>query len=59
LGLLVIWIALLIPLTRGRRKAIPFGAASMFLALMIPFFWLGQGITELTILKSRELQDQC
>jgi hypothetical protein len=51
LALLVIWIALLIPLTRGRLKAIPFGAASMFLALMIPFFWLGPEITELTILK--------
>jgi hypothetical protein len=51
LGLLVIWVALLFPLARGTLKAIPFGAASMFLALMIPFFWLGPEITELTILK--------
>jgi hypothetical protein len=51
LGLLVIWVALLIPLARGTLKAIPLGAASMFLALMIPFFWLGPEITELTILK--------
>ena len=51
LALLVVWVALLIPLTRGTLKAIPFGAASMFLALMIPFFWLGPEITELTILK--------
>jgi chromosome segregation ATPase len=51
LGLLIIWAILLIPLTRGTLKAIPFGAASMFLALMIPFFWLGPEITELTILK--------
>jgi hypothetical protein len=51
LALLVIWVALLVPLSRGRLKAIPFGAASMFLALMIPFFWLGAEITELTILK--------
>jgi hypothetical protein len=49
--LLIIWAALLIPLTRGTLKAIPFGAASMFLALMIPFFWLGPEITELTISK--------
>jgi hypothetical protein len=51
LGLLAIWTALLIPLTRGTLKAIPFTAASLFLALMIPFFWLGPEITELTILK--------
>lgn len=51
LGLLVIWVALLFPLARGTLKAVPFGAASMFLALMIPFFWLGPEITELTILK--------
>ena len=51
LALLAIWVALLIPLARGTLKAIPFGAASMFLALMIPFFWLGPEITELTILK--------
>jgi hypothetical protein len=51
LALLVIWVALLIPLARGTLKAIPFGAASMFLARMIPFFWLGPEITELTILK--------
>jgi hypothetical protein len=51
LGLLVVWVALLFPLARGTLKAIPFGAASMFLALMIPFFWLGPEITELTILK--------
>src|ERR1700730_7868023 len=51
LGLLLIWVALLIPLAREALKAIPFGAASTFLALMIPFFWLGPEITELTILK--------
>jgi hypothetical protein len=51
LTLLAIWVVLLIPLARGTLKAIPFGAASMFLALMIPFFWLGPEITELTILK--------
>lgn len=51
LALLVIWVALLIPLARGTLKAIPFGAASMFLVLLIPFFWLGPEITELTILK--------
>ena len=38
LGLLIIWAILLIPLTRGTLKAIPFSAASMFLALMILFF---------------------
>jgi Skp family chaperone for outer membrane proteins len=51
LGLLVIWVVLLIPLARGILKATPFGLASMFLALMIPFFWLGPEITELTTLK--------
>jgi hypothetical protein len=51
LGLLAVWIALLIPLTSGKLKTISFGAASMFLALMIPFFWLGPETTELTILK--------
>lgn len=51
LALLVIWAALLVPLSRGTLKTVPFGAASMFLALMIPFFWLGPEITELTILK--------
>lgn len=51
LALLVIWVALLVPLSRGTLKTVPFGAASMFLALMIPFFWLGPEITELTILK--------
>jgi hypothetical protein len=52
LALLLIWVvALLVPLARGTLKAVPFGAASMFLALMIPFFWLGPEITELTILK--------
>jgi hypothetical protein len=51
LALLVIWIALLIPLARGTLKTIQFSVASMFLALMIPFFWLGPEITELTILK--------
>jgi hypothetical protein len=51
LGLLIIWVVLLIPLARGTLKAIPFGVASMFLALMIPFFWLGPEITELTIEK--------
>jgi hypothetical protein len=51
LALLVIWVSLLIPLTRGTLKASPFGAASMFLALMIPFFWLGPEITEFTISK--------
>jgi hypothetical protein len=40
LSLLAVWVALLIPLARGTLKAIPFGAASMFLALMVPFFWL-------------------
>lgn len=38
------------PLARGALKAISFTAASI-LALMIPFFWLAQEITELTILK--------
>jgi high-affinity Fe2+/Pb2+ permease len=51
LGLLVIWVYLLISLRRGTLTVIPFGAASTFLALMIPFFWLGPEITELTILK--------
>jgi hypothetical protein len=45
LGLLLIWVLLLIPLARGTLKAIPFGAASLFLALMVPFFWLGPEIT--------------
>jgi hypothetical protein len=51
LALLAIWAVLLIPLTRGKLKAVPFSAVSAFLALMIPFFWLGPEITELTILK--------
>jgi hypothetical protein len=51
LALLVIWVILLIPLTRGKLKVLQFGAASAFLALMVPFFWLGPEITELTILK--------
>ena len=51
LGLLAVWVALLIPLARGTLKGFPFVAASGFLALMIPFFWLGPEITELTILK--------
>jgi hypothetical protein len=51
LGLLIIWAVLLLPLNRGTLKPIPFGVASMFLALMIPFFWLGPEITELTISK--------
>jgi hypothetical protein len=51
LALLVIWVVLLIPLARGTLKIGSFAAASLFLALMIPFFWLGPEITELTILK--------
>lgn len=51
LGLLVIWVALLVPLARGDLKVTPFSAASIFLALMIPFFWLAPGITEFTITK--------
>jgi hypothetical protein len=51
LALLVIWVALLIPLAQGRLKAISFGTASIFLALMISLFWLGPEITQLAILK--------
>jgi hypothetical protein len=51
LALLVIWVALLIPLAQGRLKAVPFGTASIFLALMIPLFWLGPEVTRLAILK--------
>ena len=51
LALPVVWLALLFPLARGTLKGFPFVAASAFLALMIPFFWLGPEITELTILK--------
>lgn len=51
LGLLAIWIVLLFSLARGTMKTAPFGMASLFFALMIPFFWLGPEITELSILK--------
>ena len=51
LALLVIWVVLLIPLVRGTLKPVPFTAASLFLVLMIPSFWLGLEITELTIWK--------
>jgi hypothetical protein len=47
--LLLIWAVLLVFLVRGQLKTPSFGAASMFLALMVPFFWLGSEITELTI----------
>ena len=49
LALLVVWLALLILLGLGRLGAIPFGIASMFLVLIIPVFWLGPEIAELTI----------
>lgn len=51
LALLLIWAALLVCLVRGQLKTTSFGTASMFLALMVPFFWLGPEITELTISK--------
>jgi hypothetical protein len=50
-ALLVIWIGLLIRLAQGRLEAIPFGTASIFLALMIALFWLGPAITQLATLK--------
>jgi hypothetical protein len=49
LALLLTWVALLILLVRGQLKTAPFSASSMFLVLMIFFFWLGQEITEFTI----------
>ena len=45
LALLLTWVALLILLVRGQLKTAP-SASSMFLVLMIFFFWLGQEITE-------------
>jgi hypothetical protein len=47
--LLLTWAVLLVFLVRGQIKTAPFGTASLFLALMVPFFWLGSEITELTI----------
>jgi hypothetical protein len=49
LALLLTWAALLVFLILGQLKTTPFSAASLFLALMVPFFWLSPEITELTI----------
>jgi hypothetical protein len=47
--LLVIWLGLLTLLALGKLHSLPFRIVSIFIGLMIVFFWLSNEITELTI----------
>jgi uncharacterized phage infection (PIP) family protein YhgE len=47
--LLLLWVLMLVRLTLGRLKVMPFVAASGFMVLIVPFFWLSDGITEWSI----------
>jgi hypothetical protein len=49
--LLLIWLGLLTLIVSGKIQSRPFRIASLFLGLMIVFFWLSNEITELTISK--------
>jgi hypothetical protein len=54
--LLAVWLLLLYRLIFARIKVSHFAAASAVLIVLVPFFWLSNGITELTIARVGSLK---